>query len=278
MAFKNFFKKVGKWRTSPKPDDSKVCNYSLAADQAQETETTENTQPTEPSIQEPVPIDDPIDSVGISEDTHESVGVVVPFETEQAVEVKANKEEVLSEAFNKLIEKLEGINENLSSQSLRQDDLISKMNDLPEILKTFPESAENQRKLAESISDEIKSRQQKDAEFLKAVEKIPAETGRQTETLDEMNQKLTDSAKVESQLTENFARFNDTLSRLNQNAVKQTNGILQMNETFKASDNYLKEIISKHNSRFTWVFVSSMVVSLISIIILFAGVVLLVKK
>lgn len=272
MALKRFFKKVGKWRTGQKQDESKVSEYALAADQVEDAANTANTEISESIENDSVALADPV------QDAPQPAGEVVPFKTEQAIERKENKEEVLSEAFNKLIEKLEGINENLSSQSLRQDDLIRKMNDLPEILKTFPESAENHRKLIETISEEIKSRELKDEQFLEAVEKIPAESGKQTQTLSEMSRKLSVSAEVDVQLSENFSRFNDTLTRLNDNAVNQTNSILQMNATFTASDNYLKHIISKHNSRFTWIFISSMAISLISIIILFVGVVLLIKK
>jgi uncharacterized phage infection (PIP) family protein YhgE len=180
--------------------------------------------------------------------------------------------EKLQQGFDKLVEQLRGINEHLSRQASQHEDLMGRIEQLPQLLESFPSVVENQKRITEQLLERLQSAAAKNEQFIDAVEKIPTETAKQTDALVNIDHQLAAAADVDVQRTESFNNFNDSLDKLNQSTVNQTEGILQMSKTFAASDRYLKYIISKQNKRVMWIFVAAISVCLTAIMIL-AGII-----
>jgi len=162
--------------------------------------------------------------------------------------------ETLEEGFNQLVDQLGKINGHLNRQLAQHEELMSRVGQLPQRLESLPAAVENQRVLTSELLEQLKNTAAKDRQFTEAVERIPAETGRQTDTLATINHQLVAAAETDVQLAESFIKFKDTLDRLNHNTVSNTEGILQMSKTFAASDRYLKYVVSKLNKRYAWTF------------------------
>jgi len=171
-----------------------------------------------------------------------------------------------SKAFDLLIAQLQGINENLGKHADQQHQLLERMNQLPEVLASLPKTVQSQQDLSDAICAELSRRELKEAQFLEAVESIPRQTSKQSDILEEMNSKLSVAADANVQVSENFSRFNNTMGKLNKTSTSQTESIAQMNKTFSASDRYLKYIISRQNTRFMWMFITSLAICMIAII------------
>jgi DNA repair exonuclease SbcCD ATPase subunit len=172
------------------------------------------------------------------------------------------------ESFNKLIEKLQGINDHLGTQVTQHEDLMNRMEQLPKLVENFPNALENQKQLVEQLLEQLKSNAAKDMQFVDAVEKIPNETLKQTDALVNINNQLSAAADIDAQLSENFHKFTETLGKVDQSTIGQTDSILQMSKTFAASDRYLKYIISRQNKRFMWMFMVAIGICFISILVL----------
>lgn len=183
----------------------------------------------------------------------------------------ANKQESLEklrEGFDKLVEQLKGINEHLNHQVAQNEDLMGRVEQLPQLLENFPAVVENQKQLTEQLLEQVKAAATKEEQFMDAVEKIPAETAKQTDALVDIDHQLAAAADTDVQMTESFNKFNETLDKLNQSTLGQTDGIMQMSRTFATSDRYLKYIISRQNKRFMWVFVIALGICVVAILIL----------
>ncbi len=176
--------------------------------------------------------------------------------------------EKLQQGFNRLIEQLEGINEHLDRQVAQHEDLMARMEKLPTLLENFPAVVKNQKQLTEQMLEQLRAAAVSQQQFVGTVEKIPAETAKQTDALVDIDHQLAAAADANVQMAESFNRFNDTLDKLNQNSLGQTDGILQMSRTFATSDRYLKYIMSRQNKRFMWIFVTSITVCVLVILIL----------
>jgi methyl-accepting chemotaxis protein len=194
-----------------------------------------------------------------------------------AVERKDNVE-VLGQAFNKLIDKLQGINEHLDKQIDQHEQLMERIEKLPDLLESLPNAVENQKQVVESLLEQLKTRAVKDRQFTETIEKIPSETAKQTNAVLEMNHKLSVATDIDAQMSENFNKFNKTLGKLDSDTVSQTESILRMNKTFTASDRYLKYIISKQGRRFMWIFMTSLAVCTFSIISLIVCILLILNR
>ncbi len=183
---------------------------------------------------------------------------------------KTQSLEKLQEGFNKLIGQLQGINEHLNRHVSQNEDLMTRIEQLPKLLESFPAVVENQKQLIEQLLEQLKATSAKEQQFVDVVGKIPAETTKQTDCLVDIDHQLAAAADADVQMTESFNKFNETLDKLNQSTVGQTDSIMQMSKTFATSDRYLKYIISRQNKRFMWVFITAVGVCALAILILTA--------
>jgi len=176
--------------------------------------------------------------------------------------------EKLQAGFDKLIEQLRAINEHLNRQAAQNEGLMGRMEQLPELLESFPAVVENQKQITEQMLEQLKATVSRNQEFIDVVEKIPTETAKQTDALVDIDHQLAAAADTDVQIAENFNKFNETLDKLSQSTDSQTDGIIQMSKTFATSDRYLKYIISRQNKRFMWIFVTAISVCVLAILLL----------
>ena len=181
--------------------------------------------------------------------------------------------EKMQDGFNRLIDQLQGINKNLNSQMTQHEELMHHMEQMPELLQNLPEAIGTQKKIAGELIDQLRVSAVKQEQFSDVVEKIPAETAKQTDAIENMDRQLAASVEIEGQMVDNFGKFNRALDKLEQSMVSQTDGILQMSKTFATSDRYFKYIISKQSSRFTWLFLCSIGVC-ITVILTLTGIII----
>ena len=190
--------------------------------------------------------------------------------------IQAETLEKLQEGFDKLIDRLQGINDHLEQQATQHEELMNRIQQMPRMLESFPATLENQKKIIEQLTEQLKGNFAKNEQFVDAVEQIPTETAKQTDALVNIDHQLAAAADIDVQMSQSLNNFNQTLDKLNGNTVKHTEGIEQMSKTFAASDRYLKYIISKQNQRFLWVFIVAISVCLVTIMIL-TGIIIYIK-
>lgn len=219
-----------------------------------------------------------------AEQKQEVIDAAEPEESSKQVAVKTvgpkDKEqslEKLQAGFNKLIEQLQGINENLNSQATHQEELMGHMEHLPKLLESFPAVVQSQKQLTEQLIEQLQASNTKNQQFIEAVERIPNETAKQTDALVNIDHELAASADTDVQMTENFNKFNAILDKLNQSTNSQTDGIMQMSKTFATSDRYLKYIVSRQNRRFMWIFMTALGVC-VTVILILVGIIIFLKE
>jgi len=216
------------------------------------------------SSEEPRDVTDFQDGQGVS------VNAIEPAEKNQSIEK-------LQAGFNNLVGQLEGINEHLDKQVTQHQELMNRIDQLPKLMENFPSVVENQKQLIEQLVEQVKGSELKQQQFVETIEKIPAETAKQTDALEKIDHQLAAAADADVQTLENFNKFNEVLDKLNLNTAGQTDSILQMSKTFAASDRYLKYLMSRQNKRFFWIFTTSVVVCLVVILIL-AGIIIFLRQ
>ena len=184
--------------------------------------------------------------------------------------------EKLHKGFYKLVEQLQDINEHLNRQVTQHEDLMSRIEQLPKLLESFPDVVENQKRITEQLIEQLRAAASKNQQFLDAVEKIPNETAKQTDALVDIDHQLAAAADTDVQMTESFNKFNQTMDKLDQSTLAQTDSIMQMSRTFATSDRYLKYIVSRQNKRFVWVFITAMGIC-VAVILILTGIVIYLK-
>jgi archaellum component FlaC len=280
MAFKDIWAETSNWLRShrinfsghhrPEIDEEGLISQDSDSIRAAET-TLEDSEKhtTEGPRVEALRRKKPDDKNSVSDADTESAVQYPVSRVENAESGKANEPlEKFREGFDKLVNQLEGINGHLNRQAEQHEALMERIKQLPGLLESFPAMVENQKKITEQLLEQLRSMAAKNEQFMDAVEKIPAETSKQTDALVEIDHQLAAAADIDVQMADNFNSFNRTLDKLNQSTTNQTDGILQMSKTFAASDRYLKYILSKQNRRFMWVFFTAISICTVAILIL----------
>lgn len=175
--------------------------------------------------------------------------------------------------FETLVDKLQGINDHLNKQVAQHENLIARIEQFPKLLENFPAVVENQKALTEQLVLQLKANILKDQQLLSAVEKIPAESAKQTDALLAIDRQLAAAADVDIQMIETFGKFNETLAKLNQSTKNHTDGIAQMSRTFASSDRYLKYIVTRQTRQLMWVFYSALGVC-VTVILILVGIII----
>lgn len=189
---------------------------------------------------------------------------------------KAQSLEKLHLGFEQLIRQMMDINAHLDFQIVQRESLISQIDKLPRLMENCVSIVENQKQLTEQLLEQLKIMVVKDQQFVDAVGKIPTETARQTDKLDDINHQLSAAAEADVQMAETFGRFNESVGGLDRSVISQTDSIMQMNNTFAASDRELKNMIAVQNKRFMWMVIAAGGVCMLAILIL-AGIIIYLK-
>ncbi len=196
----------------------------------------------------------------------------------QTVAVRGKPEvEKFQAGFDTLVDKLQSINDHLNKQVAQHENLITRIEQFPQFIENFPAVVENQKTLTEQLVLQLKANILKDQQLLSAIEKIPAESAKQTDALQAIDRQLAAAADVDIQMIETFTKFNDTLAKLNQSTKDHTSGLAQMGRTFAASDRFLKYIVAKQTRQFMWVFYSALGICVI-VILLLVGIIVFTGK
>ena len=204
------------------------------------------------------------DEIEIVEPSHDQYNQIAVQEDRQIE--REDRTDVPTEAFERLIGQLQGINNSFNRQMEQNERILERVQKLPEMLESLPVEAENQRQMVYSMMDQMKAQSDREEKIAETLRDIPYQTSRQTNTLVDMNQKLSASAQVDAQLADGFNRFNSTLGNLNKTSTQQSDAIAQMNKTFAASDRYMKHLVNRQNKRFAWMFFSGLGVCTFAVI------------
>jgi uncharacterized phage infection (PIP) family protein YhgE len=273
MSLRDFFSGGG-WLRSRTPE---IDEEGLIS-QEQEGEPTESEETViEESESEYSPSDAPVEDLRDEQEKPQDNKVVVKAIEPLEKHPSTPGLEKLQDGLNNLVQQLQGINENLTRQASQHQDLMSRIEQLPQLLESLPAAVENQKHSTEMLLEQLKANAAKDQQFMETVEKIPTETGKQTDALVNINHQLAAAADTDVQMAENFNKFNQTLDKLDESTLSQTDSIMQMSKTFAASDRYLKYIISRQNKRFLWVLVSAITVCMVVVLIL-AGIIIYLRR
>ena len=189
---------------------------------------------------------------------------VVPLHGSQAAIRKKSSAEMFNDAVEKLVDKLEGINDNLSEQVRQNQQLVQRMDGLPDMLSTLPKAVEEQRQAFARVAEQLAQKVERDAKV--------------AEELAGIHEKVAVSTEIQSKMGDNFGKFSDTLDRLDQDTVSQTEWLQQISRTFLASERYMKYTLAKQQTRFYWIFGISIGICFLAIVGLLIGIVLMMNR
>jgi hypothetical protein len=188
---------------------------------------------------------------------------------------KKDSAEIVGEAINKLVDRLEEINASISLQTQQNIQLVDKINQLPELLSSLPQQAQEQRQILQELSTELKNKAVNDHKIQETMAAMTEQSTEQINKLGQIEDHLQVAGRTGVQLCDTMNKFSQSLEKLDSNTITQTEWIQQMSRAFTATDRYLKYTLAQQQRRFMWIFAVGMVVSVVAIAGLILGIFLL---
>lgn len=206
----------------------------------------------------------PVQSKGADSDKYSDI---VPVRVESKPD-RTETLQMIQSSFEKLVAQLGGINEHLGRQVEQNAELLKRIDEIPQLLQSLPDSIKNQKFAVDALVEQLRSQALKNQQFAEIITKIPTACEEQTAAVKEMAGQAAAQAAVDTQILEGMRKFNSITDKLNGNVAQQAHSIDQMSRAFTASDQYLKYVLNVQHKRFMRVFVASLTVCTLVIIAL----------
>lgn len=169
----------------------------------------------------------------------------------------------IEEGFNRLVDVLQAINENVVQQRLQTSEMAEKL----QPVTALPESLRNQQDLLKNIKQELKNSNIGNQGLLETLKDLPELTQSQLNKLTGMTESLqetTEHQKQNSLSLDNMARSMQTVAG---QTDSQTNSLQEVSETLKQNEQFLQDVLAKQNKRLYWLLAIVALPSLLAIAI-----------
>ena len=197
---------------------------------------------------------------------HDAEGLVVdPLEDKDAndanstLSTRGNKKEVqlatLEGSFNRLVEVLESLNDNVTRQHDQNKDLIDHLAQTSNLMRALPENVEAQGRSVQNLAQEIKEHTLRNQQVVEIVKALPDLNRQQVDRLGDIAHQMEDSVESGTRMAESFNRFDGTVQGMLSNSKAQTISLANMGEMFEKNEQQLHTLIRQQNRRFTWLLI-----------------------
>jgi len=198
--------------------------------------------------------------------------LVDPAEDDQISEnssmlpVRNNKKEqplaMMEEGFNRLVDVLESINNNVVQQRKHNAEMVDKLSELSDSMRTLPQSVESQGRAAKMMTDEIKRQSLYSQQLAETIKLLPEMNQDQLEKLGDVARHLEKSTEAELQMAESFNQFGQATQGLLNNSKTQTLSLTNIGRMLEQNEQQLREFSKRQSRRFAWLLAIVLAVSL----------------
>ncbi|TFG49947.1 MAG: hypothetical protein E4H40_02100 [Candidatus Brocadiia bacterium] len=187
-------------------------------------------------------------------------------ENSSMLPARNNKKEqplaMMEDGFNRLVEVLESINNNVVQQREHNAEMVDKLSELSDSTRTLPQSVESQSHAAELMTDEIKKQSLYSQQLAETIKSLPELNHDQLEKLGDIARHLEKSTEAELQRAESFNQFGQATQGLLNNSKAQTLSLTNIGRMLEQNEQQLLELSKRQSRRFAWLLAIVLAVSL----------------
>ena len=164
---------------------------------------------------------------------------------------KENQLAAMEEGFNRLINVLDAINDNVVQHRQQGTGFKESLGELSATVQRIPEALEKQEKLATELNEQLRNQANRQQQLAEMIGTLPELTQAQVDRLGEINEQLKSSTEADANIAESFKRFDQSTQGMLQNTAEQTTTLKEMTTTAQQSSELLTQMLTKQSRRFT---------------------------
>jgi len=176
---------------------------------------------------------------------------------------KTHQLSVMEEAYNRLVDVLESINDNLHQQRQQGLDLKNSLDALHGLLKSLPESLDRNNKLAQDIAQQLRQQNLQSQHVSEIMQPLPELARKQADKLADIDMLLENSTQSQSRIADSFLHLEQSLAELSKTGSSQNQSLGHINQLLQQSQEHLHKLLSRQNRRFIWMLVIFLIISIV---------------
>lgn len=154
--------------------------------------------------------------------------------------------------YGEVIGLVRDVRRHLDNQSDRSDRLLELLADLPEALRTIPESNRNQARMLEALNTHLDVSHKSAAELNGAVRSLAGATEHQSQTLGVLQEQIHAARETDDQMLASFGSMSQTLQNLNDTSRQSSSTLRAVTEQTASSEQRLQDLLTKNGRQMFW--------------------------
>jgi uncharacterized phage infection (PIP) family protein YhgE len=171
----------------------------------------------------------------------------------------------LQSGFQSLADLMSTIRENLETQGRRQDQMLSYLSNLPEILQSLPETHKVQTETLKSIGQQIESQVEQQRRLTDILDKVSDSGAHQREFLEQLHGRVESLGETNEAISENLRQFGASMENVGKNTDSSAQILQQLRDNLNARDTEIQSILQRQNARLTVMLTVAIILSVASI-------------
>lgn len=157
----------------------------------------------------------------------------------------------LQDGFQALTGLMTAIRDSLEKHGTRQDELMNSLGDLPEMLRTIPESGAAQTETLKAIAEQIKYQNVQQAQLADILEKVAQTGGDQKQVLDGLHDRLENLNEHDRNITESLSSVGSAMQQVSRSSQTSAQVLEQMRDNSNSREGELQRLLQKQSVRYT---------------------------
>ena len=172
----------------------------------------------------------------------------------------------LQSGFTSLADLMSTIRDNLETQGRRQDQMLSYLSNLPEILQSLPETHKVQTETLKSIGEQIESQVEQQRRLTDILDKVSDTGSQQREFLEQLHGRVESLGENNETISENLRQFGVSMENVGKSTDSSAQILQQLRDNLNARDTEIQAVLQRQNSRLTIMLTVAIILSVASII------------
>lgn len=158
----------------------------------------------------------------------------------------------IEDGFNRLVDVLESINDNVSQQRVENERMHQRLENVLDTMETMPNTLSKQAGMVNDVCETLRRQASHNEKINEVVQSIPSLTQQQMAKLGEIVAQLETSEQSQTQLVETFRRCDHTMQGVLTNSSAQATAMHHMSEMLQQSDERMNEMLDRQRHGFWW--------------------------
>lgn len=172
----------------------------------------------------------------------------------------------LQDGFHTLTDLMSGIRDNMERHGRRQDELLTYLSSLPQVLEAIPESTRVQGEALKAIHQQLAHQNVQQSKLSEILDKLSENGGESRETLEELKDRVEQMRSTDAKIADNLGSVGEAMRNVSDTSRTSAQVLTQLRENLTSRDTQLEQLMQKQNARFTTMLAIAIFLSVAAIV------------